>query len=786
MPVDHSHLILLAKKLGYHSNKNGMCRSIAIMAMQAVLAKDIDTFSNRFMFIENQINKKNIDEFVKDIKKVEQDRVVYLKRCREHFLRRTGKSINMEDKDFYTLLKNYNSEDPALKEYYEQRNKVDSMLDPGFVDVRAFIQLISLHFFPKKYPNLFSKEVKHSVTNPESTLIRGLPDSLLEITTTTPTESKEIGETSIDYKEESLVKKIGSIGGSYNIQELEKFFEILLSQPSTYSDVFEEKSSTVTTIPSLQDLKDPPVFFLTSDNRDGSEHSIIVFYCGNPTNSWFLFDSNKILLEENETVFVACETAADIANEVFSSFTFEDTTYPDVHAFDTSLFGTKDQVEILTDWFENKRSSLNNLTLLNKAASDGDLNLVNEIIENNKSIKSIYSSYDTALFLAAKNGHLGVVKLLFELNANPTAIRDNDRTALHIAAEMGHLDILKLFFQEEIYLVREVDDNKTLIDLAAQNGHLDVVVWLIERGSKLTLNSNEMLPLLQKAVLNGDVDVFKTIFKKRKNDLDLNTKLQDGNTLLHLAAANGNINIVKELLKNKSPFSIGLQSKNKEVTIDSLTANGSTALFQAVVKKHSEVVEFLLKKGADPRLMPHDGKSAFFIAVELGDIKMLKTFLDSRLSIKQNFDLPVNIDPIYLTNSSKEITKQNIELLFHSDKKIEDFTPLHAAIFFGHKEIVNLLITHGFDLNKKTKNGISGLDLAIAMNHDEIANILRAAGLKEENEVKIHLPEKQTTDDPANKLIGQRNMFSPAVNTRPATPSNDSTFQNRSSPNKTP
>ena len=59
-------------------------------------------------------------------------------------------------------------------------------------------------------------------------------------------------------------------------------------------------------------------------------------------------------------------------------------------------------------------------------------------------------------------------------------------------------------------------------------------------------------------------------------------------------------------------------------------------------------------------------------------------------------------------------------------------TPLHEAALFGHKEIVELLIGKGADLNAKDEDGDTPLDFAYA----ETADLLRKHGGKTGEELK--------------------------------------------------
>ena len=63
-------------------------------------------------------------------------------------------------------------------------------------------------------------------------------------------------------------------------------------------------------------------------------------------------------------------------------------------------------------------------------------------------------------------------------------------------------------------------------------------------------------------------------------------------------------------------------------------------------------------------------------------------------------------------------------------------TPLHRAAQKSRKEIVELLIAKGADVNAKDNQGITPLDSAIQFNHPETANLLRKHGGKTGEELK--------------------------------------------------
>jgi ankyrin repeat protein len=63
-------------------------------------------------------------------------------------------------------------------------------------------------------------------------------------------------------------------------------------------------------------------------------------------------------------------------------------------------------------------------------------------------------------------------------------------------------------------------------------------------------------------------------------------------------------------------------------------------------------------------------------------------------------------------------------------------TPLHMAAANGHKEIAELLIAKGADVNAKAEDDETPLDATIEFRHPEISDLLRKHGGKTSEELK--------------------------------------------------
>lgn len=88
---------------------------------------------------------------------------------------------------------------------------------------------------------------------------------------------------------------------------------------------------------------------------------------------------------------------------------------------------------------------------------------------------------------AVRDGNLEVVQYLMEQGENNDAADCNGRNALHFAATEGHLKVMQYLIEQGVSAMAMATDNyvKTPLHGAAHRGHLEVVRCLFERGVEI-------------------------------------------------------------------------------------------------------------------------------------------------------------------------------------------------------------------------------------------------------------------------------------------------------------
>jgi ankyrin repeat protein len=127
--------------------------------------------------------------------------------------------------------------------------------------------------------------------------------------------------------------------------------------------------------------------------------------------------------------------------------------------------------------------------------------------------------------------------------------------------------------------------NHQLID-AAERNDVDVVKLLLEeRGADITVKDNDGWTVLHWAARNGQWEVVKWLVEERGADITANDN--DGWTVLHLVARSGQLEVVKWLVEKRG------------ADITAKTNNGYTAVGWAASAGQWEVVEWLKKRNPD-------------------------------------------------------------------------------------------------------------------------------------------------------------------------------------------
>ena len=207
-------------------------------------------------------------------------------------------------------------------------------------------------------------------------------------------------------------------------------------------------------------------------------------------------------------------------------------------------------------------------TELNNEVSSNENNVNNQIstpenVDNNKDELDVKQ---LELLVAIKNNDIIAVNNLLKEGVNPNFQDDDGYSPLHRAIENNNLDIVKALLS-----YRNIDKEiKLPNDTTTSDG------WYLGGDTPLLYASYIGNPQIVSALLDADCNI------RARDDID-------GAMAIHIAAANGNNEIINLLL-------------NKDKTlINEVDNNGEdTPLHWAIMKNFDSTVELLLSQGANP------------------------------------------------------------------------------------------------------------------------------------------------------------------------------------------
>lgn len=207
--------------------------------------------------------------------------------------------------------------------------------------------------------------------------------------------------------------------------------------------------------------------------------------------------------------------------------------------------------------------------------------------------------------------------------------------------------------------------------------------------------------------------------------------------------------IIEQILKSRK---IGKKDHNDHDAIM------GKSVFMAVKYGHADVIQQLSEAKADLDIVDGAGRSPAIIAATYGEEGVIKVlaeakanldakdragmtpairaayfgyanFIKTLVELKSDPNISFNIkSSVLLAEGSRTRKLQLLQALLNNHGiKLESsliFTPLHTAAFFGHAEVVKILLDKGMILSEEAGE-ISALDFAKAMGHDNIVKIIQ-------------------------------------------------------------
>nr|XP_018666877.1 ankyrin repeat and SAM domain-containing protein 6-like isoform X2 [Ciona intestinalis] len=219
---------------------------------------------------------------------------------------------------------------------------------------------------------------------------------------------------------------------------------------------------------------------------------------------------------------------------------------------------------------------------------------------------------------------------------------------------------------------------------------------------------------LLKAVEDGDANKVQHLLEQN-TEVSVETTDADGNSLLHIAAANGHEEVVRILLI-------------KGASLDRSNSFGWTPLMQAARYGNESVAHYLLNNKAKINVTTPMGISALTLATYGGHTKMIELFMNHDVLADDSESVPYFTSPLAVAtmqgrdDNLKKLLKKGIppDQYF----KFTDWTPLMIAALTGQLPMAKLLVEKGANPNFKNKQGKTALEIATDCEMKEVRGYL--------------------------------------------------------------
>uniref|UniRef100_A0ABD2X5P7 PRANC domain-containing protein n=1 Tax=Trichogramma kaykai TaxID=54128 RepID=A0ABD2X5P7_9HYME len=310
-------------------------------------------------------------------------------------------------------------------------------------------------------------------------------------------------------------------------------------------------------------------------------------------------------------------------------------------------------------------------------------------------------------------------KIYDKFNVNYT--NESGFTHFHVACMSGCDEIVEKFLelgQDPNISMKETSD--TSLHLALKNRHTKTIELLLRNGA----DPNLSLHLISSK--DVDDDVAEKFFKicddiQQKVQIDVRAKL--GFTPLHLALHNKKTNLVELLLKRGADSNVASAAGWRSLHIISMTYDDIE-----FVEKFFQICEDMQQK-VQIAARSDSGDTALHVALRNGNKKMSEWLLRRGIdpnSSNQNGSTPLHIICEREADDDENFAEKFFQICEDMQQKVQvdardklGWTPLHFASHNGHSKLVESLLRRGADPNSADEKGSTPLHNICSREQDD-------------------------------------------------------------------
>ncbi|CAG2199669.1 unnamed protein product [Mytilus edulis] len=348
------------------------------------------------------------------------------------------------------------------------------------------------------------------------------------------------------------------------------------------------------------------------------------------------------------------------------------------------------------------------------------------------------------LHMACFMGWTDVVHCLLEHKANINMAKEDGTTPLSYACEVGHTEIVEILLDQNANIDQCDNDGFTPLIKSCLNNHTSTVQLLIEYKADINARTVDGTYGLFFSALNGNLEITKLLLE---NNADCNNCIHSKQLIIESLSGHPNETVHDKMTdfllslkwytrSNNSTIQLLMQHKPD---INAKALHGLNALVFSAMNGNLEIIKLLLRNGADCNICCDSKESIKGTSTNLTKKtekqkkQHIFNFVYTLSSIvnRRRYDMAVQYKWIeFYSEGSVEydyeegVTYISEELLDHVLRVVTDSSPLHIACFMLRTDVVRCLLEHKANINMAKEDGTTPLSYACEVGNTDIVQIL--------------------------------------------------------------
>ncbi|XP_071097328.1 uncharacterized protein [Haliotis cracherodii] len=352
---------------------------------------------------------------------------------------------------------------------------------------------------------------------------------------------------------------------------------------------------------------------------------------------------------------------------------------------------------------------------LQLACRKGCISVIIILLKAGAEVNSFDTMQVTPVLDACKNRNFTVASLLLKHDAEVNVEDVHGTTPLHVACQHRDIVLIKLLLCHSADPFKR-DKNKTCpLGFVVKDKDIMRIICEYTGGYALSCKDENGNTLLHHACMLGLLWHATNLLTRGIDSSQQNMK---GESPMHIAVENENINLVRKLLRNNCTHTVPGN-------------DGKMPLHIASEEGYTDIVELLLDHTDKERISATDngGNSALHCASNFDKSGIIALLLEA--GIKVNSINQKGSTPLHFAAEGGYLDA--VKLLVHAKADINAFghkghTPLHRACFRGHISVVNFLLDNNADAVIQNSHKNTPMYAACLGQHMDVVKLLLEKG----------------------------------------------------------